>query len=196
MTYDLDIAIFRYLNSWAGASFFWDWAILFRAAYLYYAVMLALVLFPLCTLLPRFQSRRTAHRTLFICALGAALISRLGITELIRLLYDRPRPFEVLSNIPQLIPHPIGSSFPSGHVAFFFAIAAVVYAYYPKTGILFFVAALSIGIGRVAAGVHWPSDIIAGAAAGLIGAVLARRVMAAYSTPPPPLRHGTEESKG
>ena len=97
--------------------------------------------------------------------------------------------------VRQLVAHPNGASFPSGHASLAFGIAAGVAYYYPKTSIVFFVAALLVGVGRVVAGIHWPSDIVGGAIAGLMGAFLARRVMSAY-TPPPPFFHATDESNG
>ena len=158
-----DLAVFVWLNSWAGISFFWDWAIVFRATYVWYVVMLAVAGFGIAAFLPRFRDGRTMNVRLVVTATVSALVARFGITELIRFFYNRPRPFEALPDIVQLIPHPAGGSFPSGHAALAFAVAAAVAFYYPKTSVLFFLAALSIGVGRVAAGLHWPSDILGGA---------------------------------
>jgi len=107
-----------------------------------------------------------------IFAFASAAVARLGVAEIIRFFYNRPRPFETLEGARQLIEHSGGGSFPSGHASLSFAVAAAVYFYYPKTSILFFFAALSIGVGRVAAGLHWPSDILGGAAVGILSAWL------------------------
>jgi len=77
-------------------------------------------------------------------------------------------------NARQLVNHNGGGSFPSGHASFAFALATVVAFYYPKTSLLFFAAAISIGFGRIAAGVHWPSDVLAGAVTGIASAWLLR----------------------
>ena len=61
-------------------------------------------------------------------------------------------------------------SFPSGHATFFFAMATAIYLYNKKWGIWFFVGAILISIGRVIAGLHYPSDILGGA---IIGAFVA-----------------------
>ena len=109
-------------------------------------------------------------------ALAASLISRFVFTEIIRYFYNRPRPFEILSNIYQLLEHSPGGSFPSGHAAFFFALATSVFFYRKIWGIIFFLAALSIGLARVSAGIHWPSDILAGAVVGILTSIIVNLV--------------------
>lgn len=170
MIQNLDIVILRWFNSWAGVG--WDWAIVFRAVYLWYFVMAAAALFVVITFLPKFREYRRRHLELFLFAVLSAFIARFIITEFIRFFYDRPRPFEVLEDVRQLVDHTSGGSFPSGHAALAFAVAATVSLYYPKTSILFFLAALSIGGGRIAAGVHWPSDILGGAVVGIVSAII------------------------
>ncbi len=167
MIYSFDLMVFRYLNSWAGISPFFDWAIRFRAVYLLWAMIAAALLFVLVPLIPKYHRWQKQNMRMVMLVLFSALVARFAVTELIRLAYPRPRPFEVLTDVTQLVPHAGGSAFPSGHAALAFAIATAVSFYYPKISILFFLAALSIGIGRVATGVHWPSDIVGGAAVGI-----------------------------
>jgi undecaprenyl-diphosphatase len=69
-------------------------------------------------------------------------------------------------------------SFPSGHATTAFALAAVIGFvsprwYYP--GLAF---AAVIAISRGSLGVHYPSDVVAGAILGLVGAYLARLIFA------------------
>ncbi len=61
-------------------------------------------------------------------------------------------------------------SFPSDHAALAMALATIVTLYVPRVGILFIIIALLIGFSRIAAGVHFPTDILAGF---IIGAVIA-----------------------
>ncbi len=95
----------------------------------------------------------------------AGFFARGGV-ELIRLFVHRPRPFIADSSIIPLISES-SYSFPSGHAAFFFALAAVVYLHNRRAGIWFFAAAAAIGLARVLAGVHYISDILGGALLGL-----------------------------
>lgn len=162
-----DLSLFRWLNSWGGLSGFWDFVIVFRGEYFLWVILIALLFFPLSTFLPRFLLKRAKNIELFLFALFSGLVARFVVTEAIRFFYNRPRPFEILGDVVQLINHSGGGSFPSGHTSFAFALATIVSFYYPRTSTLFFLAAFSIGVARVAAGVHWPTDIIGGALVGI-----------------------------
>src|SRR3989338_1405920 len=109
-------------------------------------------------------------------ALFAGIISRFIFTEIIRYFHDKPRPFEIDGSIP-LILHEVGKSFPSGPAAFFFAIAATLFIYNRRCGIVFFVGAILMGIGRALAHIHWPIDILGGAVIGIVSAAIVWKVM-------------------
>lgn len=94
--------------------------------------------------------------------------------ELIRAVYGRVRPFEALG-LKTLFTE-TSASFPSGHATFFFALATAVYLYNRRWGWWFFAAALLISLARVAAGVHYPSDIFGGALVGIVVATLVYRL--------------------
>lgn len=162
----IDQAIFRWLNSWIGVNDFLDWNILFRAEYLLYVIILGVFAFFV------FDKNQSRVKWVIIHSFTAGLLSRFIFAEILRFLYPRPRPFLVLEGVRQLIFHAPSGSFPSGHAAFSFAVAAAMAYYYPKTSILFFLAAFVMGAGRVSAGVHWPSDILAGAIVGILSAWL------------------------
>ncbi len=106
---------------------------------------------------------------MLLSALLAVVFSRIILTEAIRALWFRPRPFAELGFSP-LFEHSASSSFPSGHTALYFALAGVVFCFNKKAGTAFFTAALLIGLARVFAGVHWPSDVAGGAFLGIVSA--------------------------
>ena len=57
-------------------------------------------------------------------------------------------------------------SFPSGHTAAAFVMASLLTAFYPPVALVAYPLALAIGASRVTLGVHYPSDIVAGAVLG------------------------------
>ena len=106
----------------------------------------------------------------------SVILARGIIVEIIRFFYDRPRPFEALGIEPLILNNGAPSS-PSGHAAFFFALALAVFFTNKKWGYWFFAGALLIGIARIFIGIHWPLDILAGAAVGLISAFLIKKIL-------------------
>ncbi len=114
----------------------------------------------------------------------AAILARWGIVEFIRFLWPRPRPF-INHEVNLLFPY-VEPSFPSGHAAFAFAIATVIYLYNKKTGAAFFIAAFLISISRVFVGIHWPSDILAGAVVGIFSGWLVIKLSKKLSQPKTP----------
>lgn len=159
-----DLSVFQFLNNFAGRYPWLDGIIVFFAVYLGYLLIL-----PLAYLAWR---RREQAREIIATAVLAALLSRGVITEIIRYLHHKQRPFAVL-DVHQIIDHSSGSAFPSGHAAFFFALAAAVFVYDKRYGVWFFVAASLISIARVMGGIHWPLDILAGAVVGIFSAAMA-----------------------
>ena len=70
---------------------------------------------------------------------------------------------------------PTSSSFPSGHAASAAAFAAAVTMESPRLGAAMLPVAAAVGYSRVHVGVHWSSDVLAGAALGTGIAVATRR---------------------
>lgn len=163
----MDMTIFNYLNSFAGKWEFLDMMIVFKAEYLGWWMIFGLAVF----LAESFYFNRDFKRAkqMVFVALVSSFLSRFIITDIIRFFYSRPRPFEIL-DVYKLLEHDGGISFPSGHAAFFFAVAAAVFIFYRKWGILFYFLALAMGLSRVVAGIHWPSDVLAGAVIGILSA--------------------------
>lgn len=156
----LDIKLFYLLNNVAGRSSFFDSLVILFAeyfAYLLIAIFLLLLFFSAYT--------KREKISLFWVTVTASMVSRFGVTELIRFFYHRPRPFSVLPVHQLLVDNEW--SFPSGHAAFFFALATAMYFYRKPWGIGFFIGSLAITISRVIAGVHYPSDIIGGMIIGM-----------------------------
>ena len=167
---NFDFYLFQLINQFTGKWQILDALAIFCADYLGYLLILGLGLVCL--------KNYKKYCPVILQVIAAAFLSRLVITNIIRLIWERPRPF-VENNVNLLLSHEPTGSFPSGHAAFYFAIAAVVYFYNKKAGILFFFASILISVSRIFAGLHWPSDIFAGALVGVFSGwtivVLARK---------------------
>lgn len=120
----------------------------------------------------RLAAWRARLQTILLTLLSL-LIARGIITSLIHVLYSRPRPFVALG-WQSLIEHMATPSFPSGHATSMFALAFIGWQVNRRWGWYFFAAAMLAAIARVYAGVHWPSDVIAGAVIGMLAVVGAR----------------------
>ena len=154
-----DLYLFQTINQFAGRFSWLDSLAVFFARYFEFFLILVLALF--------LAKDYKKYWRMVVQAAASAILARLVIVELIRWLWPRTRPF-VENNVNLLFNYnPSAASFPSGHAAFYFAIAAVIYFYNKKIGILFFLAAFLISLARIFVGVHWPSDIIAGALVGI-----------------------------
>jgi undecaprenyl-diphosphatase len=94
---------------------------------------------------------------------------------LLKLFFANPRPFDVLSDVQALLIES-GHAFPSSHAAFFSALAFSIFFMHKKAGYVFMLFALIIGLARIAAGVHFPIDILGGLALGALVAYLVKRV--------------------
>ncbi|MFI6603521.1 phosphatase PAP2 family protein [Nonomuraea sp. NPDC050536] len=73
---------------------------------------------------------------------------------------------------------PVSASFPSGHTASAFAFASTMGETVPWTWIPLHAAAAAVGYARVHTGVHYPSDVAAGALIGALCGWTVRRVAA------------------
>ncbi|WP_442814626.1 bifunctional phosphatase PAP2/diacylglycerol kinase family protein [Streptomyces sp. NBC_01808] len=126
------------------------------------------------------RGRRAALRGLGSLALASATANTAGKGA-----FRRARP--VLDAVPvirHLTRQPITSSFPSGHTASAAAFVCGVAMESPRWGAALAPVAWSVGFSRIYTGVHYPSDVLAGAALGLGAALVVRRLV-------PPRARGT-----
>ena len=98
---------------------------------------------------------------LICAALGPiAIVLNYGIKLVVR----RPRP--VLEGLPPLGGAPSSLSFPSAHALSSFAVATAMFRVDPATAAAF-VVAFVLSLGRPYLGMHYPSDVLAGALLGV-----------------------------
>lgn len=105
--------------------------------------------------------------------LAALAFASAGLVEFtLKHLVGRPRPDAAVVSAGLLGPSlaPDVDSFPSGHATSVFAVAAVLGAYYPRLRWPLYALAAAIALGRVYLERHYLSDIVAGAALGVVAA--------------------------
>ena len=104
---------------------------------------------------------------------GNALVCNVILKPLV----NRTRPYTLLE-YDILIP-PVGdASFPSGHTSASFAAATALYAMNKKWGIAAYIFAAVMGFSRLYLGVHFPTDVLAGAFCGVLAAKVVLLAMA------------------
>jgi undecaprenyl-diphosphatase len=88
-------------------------------------------------------------------------------------LVDRARPFVADPHGVHLFSgHAADPGFPSDHATGAFAVAMAIWLRNRRWGTVALIAAAVLSVGRVAIGVHYPSDVLAGAALGCAAALL------------------------
>lgn len=130
----------------------------------FWLVLLAVLLF-----FPKY--RKEALTGLAAVAIGFV------ITNLcIKNIAARVRPYEVIEGLRYLGIKPHDFSFPSGHSTCSMAASLALFAGLPKkAGIPLLVLALLICFSRLYAGVHYPTDVLAGILIGSVAAAVALR---------------------
>jgi membrane-associated phospholipid phosphatase len=109
--------------------------------------------------------------------LASTLAATATVSHFAKAKYDRPRPYQVDSSITPPVRLPRSSSYPSGHSSSAFAAARVIAALQPKLAREAYSIASQVAASRVYAGVHFPSDVVAGALLGTGVADIALRTM-------------------
>jgi undecaprenyl-diphosphatase len=100
-------------------------------------------------------------------AWAIATITALIIQDRMKKGWARHRPCARPDGPPQRAPIPDPGSFPSGHTLHA-ALGAVVLTWsVPGLGQVFVLVAVLVGVSRVVLGVHYPSDVLAGASIGI-----------------------------
>lgn len=120
------------------------------------------------------KTRRSGATALTAMALGM-VVTNLTIKPMV----TRPRPWVAMDGFVPLVTSSDPNSFPSGHTTAAFAFGVALFLTLPqkwaKAAAL--IAAALMGMSRLYVGVHFPTDVAAGAIIGTVCGVLASRIV-------------------
>src|SRR5215472_3250387 len=162
----LDTALFRFINgSLSNWLFDLVMPVLSGAGSAMHWFMLALIVaFASALVYGNARARICAVMLLLTVAIGDGLI-----VNTIKHAVARPRPCIALPDVVERLGCTTSGSMPSAHAANWFAATMIVYIFYRRKKAVFlpvlFVAA-AVSFSRVYNGVHYPSDVLAGAILG------------------------------
>lgn len=166
----MDYAWFQMINRLAGMYTFLNPVMKFLAEDAQYLFYLGVIIY--------WFTRTNQNRRMVAEALLSACIA-LGFGGILATLFYRDRPF-VTHHVIQLINHPANASFPSDHATGAFVIASAIWMFRRKDGLIWLMLAAGIAVSRIWTGVHYPSDVAAGALIGFISALLVHRLFARW----------------
>ena len=169
--YQIDLKLFYFINGTLANPFFDkifpfltnlnNWFLVYLIFFLYLII----------------HGKKLDRITIFATIVMITVSDQLS-SHLLKNLFERIRPCNVLENVNLLVTCTESYSFPSSHAVNNFAAAVLFSKIYPKFKIWFFTIATLIAFSRPYVGVHYPSDVIGGAFIGsLIGVIFARLVL-------------------
>ena len=155
-TYRGMLAFFREYSA-IGEAVVWANRILTGFVYLYYPLLLLYLLQ---------TGRRELLRCIFVPGISFVLVS------FARKKIGAPRPYEIWNETPLISKESTGNSFPSRHAFSVFVIAMTRYYAIRPNGLMLLPVGIALAVLRVLGGVHFPKDVAAGAAIGILAGVI------------------------
>ncbi len=117
------------------------------------------------------------HGALFLYTGLLAYSLELPLFVILKKLFKRQRPSDVFKNFNAFVEPSDKFSLPSGHTTAAFLMASLLAYFYPSVSVFVYLWASTVGISRVLLGVHYPSDIVAGALLGLTISLLSINIL-------------------
>ena len=127
----------------------------------------------IAALLLIFKGTRKAGVSVLIAYLAVYLLGQIVLKQLI----SRPRPCQIDQAFALLVARPSSSSFPSTHSAWAFGAATAIFMRHRKLGLAAYAVAALIAFSRLYMFLHFPTDVLFGAAMGMALGVLAHWIM-------------------
>lgn len=139
---------------------------------------------PVILLVMWFMIKDKPKRIALVMSMFSLAIAVFGLNKIISHFWFRPRPDLNIVGLKEVFFHRPDFSFPSDHASALFAITFTLYFFgYKKAANYFLLYSIIICFARVVIAVHYPLDIIGGAAVALIASYiiyLLRKPLTAY----------------
>lgn len=170
-----DEKLFLWINGFVGQYSYLDNAIALVASDYLVPVSLALSLIGLWFIGGDPDTRKCNQVGLFMSLTSMALSNL--VVSLINIIYYRPRPFDNTElDVSILFYQPTDSSFPANSIAASMGIAATVWTINRFIGSIMLLVVGLYAFSRIYVGIHYPFDIVAGAAIGGIMTLMVVRL--------------------
>jgi undecaprenyl-diphosphatase len=162
-----DHKLMRKLNNWLAPKWIRMWAMAATRAgdgWLWYLLGILVMLWGGET------------RWFALAAAGSAALVGIATFVSLKRVSGRKRPCEIASHCWATLLPPDQFSFPSGHTITAFAVGVTFSEFYPALLPILLFCALSIAFSRVLLGMHFLSDVLAGAAIGTLLGILSYQI--------------------
>ena len=168
----MDYQLFRLVNRYAGHIPTLDAAMRLLVSDYLLPTAIALIAAGLWFAGAKAAERESNRRA--VLQAGVSLLLTNALVKLINLVYFRPRPFAA-HEVNLLFYRPSDSSLPSNPAAVGFSLAVAVWWTHRQAGAAMLTLATLWSLARVYCGVHYPLDVVVGAALGGLVATLVVR---------------------
>ncbi len=163
--YQIDLFLFKLINQ-ATANSAFDWffpAITDLHLNKWFSISVVVIVFS--CLIYKFKKKGVLYFLFLILTVSASDFSGAKVKRIV----NRPRPFQILeTQAIKRSPASTNTSFYSNHATNNFAFATYISFIFPEAKLVLFSFASLIAYSRVYNGVHYPTDVLAGAFIGIL----------------------------
>lgn len=179
----IDENILEWINGFVGDFSVLDRIMILLANDYFIPVTISLILLAIW-FIGRDETRREGYQRSLIITF-TAMGSACGFVLAVNHIYYQPHPFEAMpelldSTVNRIFYPIVDPTFPSNTSAVTFAAATGLWQFNRKLGLLMLIPAILMPLAKVYAAVYWPSDIVVGAAIGILTAYFIKWIMPVF----------------